>query len=119
MNLLEEYTEMLQIPLHIAVCYKFFSLFKVEKGELIWGPFSTPLKEDTYGAVKAFLKEQRSLLRDGTLTKRSCSLRTWFWLQKIIELGLFKEGGLPEILKWAELSDTITYECFTSKDEKQ
>lgn len=113
MDLIAEYEEMHSIPIHVAVTFKFFSLFKVSKAEdgstfLHWGESAkTPLTPESYGPIKEFLKAQRSLLREGSVMRVDCAKRMWFWFQKILELSLFDLAVRAEILKWNEICELI------------
>jgi hypothetical protein len=112
MDLIAEYEEMQSIPIHTAVTFKFFSLFKVSKADgeifLHWGEVAkTPLSEESYGPIKEFLKAQRSQLREGSVTRVDCAKRMWFWFQKILELSLFDMAVRAEILKWNEICELI------------
>lgn len=110
MDLLQEYEEVRQIPVPVAVSYKFFSNFKVEGDTLTWGGFSTPLEGDMREPVKEFLKVQRRLTREGSLKPSEVSRRMWFWFQKILDLGLFADVSTPardQILRWMEVCELI------------
>ena len=109
MDLLAEYKEMSALPNHIAVTYKFFSMFKIDGDTMTWAGHETDISTDTNtkDALKAFLKAQRSALREGGLSASECSKRMWFWFQKLLELDLFEGDGRQEILKWMEVCELI------------
>jgi hypothetical protein len=107
MDLLAEYEEMKQIPLHTGITYKFFSMFKVDGDTLYWGVAPAPLEEEVRGPIKACLKAQRAALREGSLTKSECSRRLWFWGQKVLEMGLFRDEIRAEIIKWTEICELV------------
>ena len=101
MDFLEEYTEFTQLPVHIGVTYKFFSLFKLQGTQLQWCSYSADLGEAA-GAAKAFLKKQRADLKEG-ISKSECSRRMWFWVQKLLELKVES----PALLKWLEVCELV------------
>jgi hypothetical protein len=108
-DLLAEYTEFSQVPTVLAVPYKYFSLFRVEEGELVWAGHRATLAEDLVAPVKKFLKEQRAALRSGSLSKSECSRRMWFWVQKVLELELFLDApeARAQMLKWTEVCELV------------
>ena len=109
MDLLAEYQEVKQIPVVVAVTYKFFHGFKVEGGALCWAGFNTPLSEEIREPVKRFLKEQRRAVREDSLSVGECSRRMWFWFQKVLDLELFVETPVArdQILRWMEVCELI------------
>jgi hypothetical protein len=111
MDLIAEYAEFKEIPAHVAVAYKFFSTFRLEGATLWWGGYSCPVREEAYSGVKTFLKEQKRTIREGGLSKSECSRRMWFWVQKIIDLGLFHTvpEARTEIFKWLEVCELVLF----------
>ena len=112
MDLLAEYEEMKSLPVHIAVAYKFFGLFKFEGSELVYvNHHGGEAEDDTLGALKAFLKSQRADLRvrDSKMGKGECSRRMWFWYQKLLELKMFDVQARMEIMKWMEVCELVLF----------
>jgi hypothetical protein len=108
MDFLAEYEEMKDVPRHIAITYKFFSIFKVKDLGIHWGPSHMHTTTVTIAdAFKAFLKAQKTDLKEGALTKSECSRRMWFFYQKILEHGLFSLEVRQEILKWMEVCELV------------
>ena len=99
---------MSELPNHIAVTYKFFSMFKIDGDSMYWSGHQTAIKPDTKDALKTFLKAQRSALREGTMSAGECSKRMWFWFQKLLELDLFScSEARSEIMRWMEICELI------------
>jgi hypothetical protein len=111
MDFLAEYQEVTKIPPHIAVTYKFFSIFKFEDGELCYIHYkSGPMEPAALSALKAFLKAQRSDLRgDARLGKGECSRRMWFFYQKLLDLKLFDKPARMEIMRWMEICELVLF----------
>jgi hypothetical protein len=109
MDLLAEYEEFAKIPPHVAVTYKFFSLFRVSKeGILSWGKAQFPLEEEAAGAARAFLKATKAFLRDTPAIKHTqCASRMWFWYHTLLENNWFDLETRAEILRWMEVCELV------------
>ena len=109
MDLIEEYEDFKQIPVHIAVSYKFFSHFKVDDENRIWfsGNSFKIEQEGVADAIKKFLKASRKEIKEGIVSKGECSRRIWFWYAKIIDFGLFTPEVRQDILRWMDICETV------------
>lgn len=107
MDLLEEYDDMIQLPTHVAISYKFFVPFRIDGGELVWSGHRAELDEEAIGPIKAFLKATKALLREGNVSKGECSRRMWFWYAKLVDMALFQHDARVEILRWMEVCELV------------
>lgn len=109
MDLNAEYEEFAKIAPHVAVTYKFFSLFSISKdGVLSWCEDKFQLDEESATAVKAFLKASKAFLRDTPGAKHTaCAGRMWFWYNTILEKGWFDRDVRAEILRWMEVCELV------------
>ena len=109
MDFIAEYAESKKLPIHIAVTYKFFSLFKVDTDAktLAWTTHTTPINPDVALAAKLFLKDRRAVFKQGAVNKSECSRSMWFWYQKILDVGAFTHEVRLEILRWMEICELI------------
>ena len=120
MDFLEELEDMKTIPHHLAITFKFFSLFKVSlnknedadaAGVLTWAQTAeeTHLSRDVLVAMREFLKAQRQAVKNMTNPpkKGDCSRAMWFWFQKLLEHGAFDTDTRTLILRWMEICELI------------
>lgn len=112
LNFIEEYNEFSGLPKHIAVTYKFFSLFSVSSDSISWSKRYTDqeLEGDVLKALKLFLKNTKNRLRsdrDKPVTSSECSKLMLFWYMKIQEYDLFTPEIRREIMKYMELCELV------------
>lgn len=83
--------------------YKWFSLFSFENGnEIHFGEGMSSFCSDRahYDKLKDFVKEQKKWIRSDTPTKPQMAGRGWWFLQKLLEFGIFSASEFRTILLW-------------------
>ena len=112
MDFVAEYDESRGLPIHIAITYKFFALFKVntDANTMSWSKVYTmcAVPPEELRAFKEFLRSTRNLLKSEPFpTKEECSRRLWFFYQKLLEHAIFTTEIRSEILRWIEVCEYI------------
>lgn len=110
LDYLEEYEDMDSINPKVAVTYKFLALFKVHtegsKRGLYWcHEVDKDLPDDVLLALKAYLKEMRSRLKEELNVKHSKII--WFFYQKLLEVSAFDNQIRMEIRGYLDLCQYI------------
>ncbi len=109
MDLIEEYKEFSGLPKHIAVVYKFFSLFSFSDNKIYWSKTGFEIGEEEYGAFKAYVKHCKRVLREGGLSAgpSECSKMMLFLYMKIQEFSIFNIEIRKEIMKYMEVCELV------------